>query len=98
MHYFYILFSQKDYKYYYGSTNNLKRRLDEHVNGKVTATKYRLPLRLIYYEAYENLRSARLREQQVKSSGSIRKQLHARLTLHDPDEGPARPPAGKPGQ
>jgi hypothetical protein len=53
---------------------------------------------LIYYEAYEHLQQARVREQQVKSSGSIRKQLHKRLTISIAEKGPARPPAGKPGQ
>ena len=96
MYYFYVLQSDLDSKYYYGSTTNLKRREAEHRNGKVSATNYRRPIRLVYYEAYENLRQARFREQQVKSSGSVRLALHKRITL--PYEGPARPPAGKPGQ
>ena len=108
MFYFYILKSEKDQKYYYGSTINLKNRLLAHHKGEVEATKFRRPLRLVYYEAYEQLIQARFREKQVKFSGSIRKQLHSRLTLADkgparppsgkPSEGPARPPVRKPGQ
>ena len=95
MYYFYILISDKDQKFYYGSTSNLKRRVLEHSEGNVFSTKFRKPFRLIYYEAYEELQQARFREKQVKSSGSIRKLLHARLTKTFADKGPARPPAGK---
>ncbi len=98
MYYFYVLKSEKDFKYYYGSTSDLKRRLREHINGKVPATSYRRPLSLTYYEAYQHLHQARLREQQVKTSGSVRKQLQKRIELPDSSVGPARPPAGKPGQ
>lgn len=79
MYYFYILFSEKDKKYYYGSTTNLKRRVAEHTKGQVIATKYRNPLRLVYFEAYQNLQLARQREQQVKLSGAIRANLHKRI-------------------
>jgi putative endonuclease len=79
MYYFYVLQSELDNKFYYGSTNDLKRRLLEHQNKEVTATKYRNPLKLIYYEAYLTLEQARHREQQVKRSGSIRKALLARI-------------------
>lgn len=95
MFYFYVLQSESDYKYYYGSTKNLKRRFDEHQHGLVESTSYRLPVNLIYYEAYRTIDKARLRERQVKASGSVRKALHARIESH---EGPARPPTGKPGQ
>lgn len=97
MYYFYVLKSEKDLKYYYGSTTDLKNRFNDHNQGKVLSTKFRRPLRVIYFEAYETISQARQREQQVKYSGSIRKQLHNRLTIK-PDEGPARPPEGKPGQ
>jgi len=79
MNYFYVLYSEKDKKYYYGSTTDLKKRVAEHNEGKVTSTEYRRPLELVYYEAYESLDSARLRERQVKSSGSIRATLHKRI-------------------
>jgi putative endonuclease len=80
MYYFYVLQSQKDNQYYYGSTTDLKRRVKEHNSGDVTATKYRQPLRLVYYEAYEELQFARLREKQVKKSSSIRTALNKRIT------------------
>lgn len=96
MYYFYVLKSELDSKYYYGSTTDLKRRVAEHRAGKVAPTSYRVPLRLVYYEAYEILQQARFREQQVKASGSVRVALQKRITRSY--EGPARPPVGKPGQ
>lgn len=97
MYYFYIHLSSKDEKYYYGSTKDLNQRLHAHVSGEVHATKYRRPLKLVYYEAYEEMRLARLRERQVKESGSVRSALHKRF-IPSSSEGPARPPVGKPGQ
>jgi putative endonuclease len=51
MNYTYILKSEKDRKLYVGWTNDLKKRILEHNSGKVTATQYRRPLELVYYEA-----------------------------------------------
>jgi putative endonuclease len=96
MFYFYVLKSSKDEKYYYGSTQDLKRRLREHNDKTVESTKNRLPLILVYYEAYLSIQSARLREKQVKASGSIRKVLNKRISQDD--SGPARPSCGQPGQ
>ncbi len=79
MYYFYILHSCADNKFYYGSTSNLKRRLKEHQDGKVASTKSRLPIELIYYEAYRELGLARKRESQVKKSGNARKVLFTRI-------------------
>jgi len=79
MFYFYILQSEKDGSYYHGSTQNLKSRLIEHRTGKVLSTKYKLPVELVYYEAYRTLKAARLREQQVKASGSNRANIHKRI-------------------
>jgi len=53
-YYVYILRSEKDGQLYIGKTNDLKRRINEHRRGKVTSTKGRLPLQLVYYEAYTN--------------------------------------------
>ncbi|MBW3568676.1 GIY-YIG nuclease family protein [Candidatus Parcubacteria bacterium] len=79
MYYFYILVSGEDGRHYYGSTSNLKKRFTDHNNGKVTSTKFRRPLRLIYYKAYEGLQNARFRKKQVKRSSAIRANLHKRI-------------------
>lgn len=65
---------------YYGSTNNLERRLNEHTAGKVESTKYRLPLKLIYYEVYTNEKDARAREKYLKSGGRAKTNLKIQLT------------------
>ena len=66
MFYVYILFSEKDKQLYTGFTPNLKSRFKAHTNGYVKATKYRRPLKLIYYEAYDKELDARRREKYLK--------------------------------
>ncbi len=39
MYFTYILQSLKDNRYYYGHTNNLENRVDQHNKGKVKSTK-----------------------------------------------------------
>ena len=66
MAFFYILESKKNGRFYYGSTTDLKRRLEEHNRGKTKATRYLSPWKLLYYEEYSSLRQARQREHEVK--------------------------------
>jgi len=77
-YYVYILFSLKDRKLYIGFTENLIVRSKEHFTGKVRATKDRLPLILIYYEAFTNQKDAKVRERFLKS-GFGRSQLKKAL-------------------
>ncbi|MFH1867016.1 MAG: GIY-YIG nuclease family protein [Patescibacteria group bacterium] len=79
MFYFYLLRSNKDLKFYLGSTNDLKRRLNEHNIGKVFSTKLRKPFELIYYEAYKNEKDARMREHNLKLRANALNQLKRRL-------------------
>lgn len=79
MFYTYVLKSQKDGKMYIGSTNDLKRRLLEHNNGKSFSTKNRRPLILIYYEAYYSLSDARTRETKLKKFKNSYTELKKRL-------------------
>ena len=78
MYYVYLLLSENDGNFYTGSTNDLKRRLEEHNNGKVESTFKRRPLTLIYYEACINENDARMRERYLKS-GMGKKYLRNRL-------------------
>lgn len=71
-HYVYILLSLKDNKFYIGSTSNLKERFKQHTNGKAFATKNRLPLKLIFYEAYLNINDALRREKYFKTNSGKR--------------------------
>ncbi len=65
--YTYVLISQKDGKLYTGWTDNLKLRLEKHNKGLVQATKLRVPLELIYYEACLSKEKAISREKQLKT-------------------------------
>jgi putative endonuclease len=78
MYYTYVLKSEKDDKYYVGSTSNLKERLKLHNNGNVKSTKCRRPLSLIYYEACLSKTKAIRREDYFKT-GFGRKFLKGRI-------------------
>ena len=78
MYYVYILFSEKDKELYTGFSPDLKSRFKAHTNGFVKATKYRRPLKLIYYEAYESELDARRREKYLKG-GNGRGELKIQL-------------------
>ena len=67
MFFSYILLSEKDGKYYYGSTSNLENRLKTHNNGKVKSTKGRRPLRIHFFEKFTNRSDAVKREHFYKS-------------------------------
>ncbi len=67
MFYTYILKSVKDNNLYVGFTENLKNRFDEHISGRVDATKNRLPVKLIYYEACLSKEKAIEREKYFKT-------------------------------
>ena len=67
--YVYVLKSIKDGTYYYGSTNNIDKRLEEHNKGKMRYTKGRLPWKLHYFEQYPSRSEAMKREQFFKSIG-----------------------------
>ena len=60
---------------YYGSTNNLVRRLAEHRHGQVKSTKWRLPVELVYFETFETPDQARQREQSFKNGRTRRKTI-----------------------
>jgi len=79
MFYLYVLKSTKDSDLYIGSTNNLKRRFQEHQEGKSFSTQFRRPFELVYYEAYKNEKDARLREQTLKLRGNARRFLKERI-------------------
>ncbi len=79
MYYVYILQSTKDGKLYTGFTSDLKKRLKEHSSAGVKSTKHRLPLKLIYYEAYWNRADAESREKFLKS-GSGKRYIKKQLT------------------
>jgi len=67
MQYVYVLQSKVDKDFYIGCTHDLKKRLILHNAKKVSSTRKRVPLSLIYYETYINPKDAFNREQYLKS-------------------------------
>ncbi len=64
----YVLESLKAGDRYTGFTNDLKRRLKEHQNGKSFSTKFRLPFKLIYFEGCLSVEDAQRRERYLKTT------------------------------
>jgi len=77
--YTYILKSEKDKKFYVGSTNNLRRRFREYNVGKVPAAKKRTPLKLVYYEFCIDKTDVRKRERYLKTSCWGKRYIKSRL-------------------
>ena len=77
MFYTYVL-KCADGNWYVGSAVDLRKRINEHRQGRVPATAYRLPVTLEYYEACRSESRARLREKQLKT-GFGRAYLKRRL-------------------
>lgn len=68
MYYYVYILECGDGFWYTGYTKNLKKRLEEHQNGKVLSTKKRLPVRLIYFESCLNQQDATKREKYLKTT------------------------------
>ena len=63
----YILKSEKDNRFYIGSSSDVDARLRFHNAGLQRSTKYRIPFKLIYSELLPNKAEALKREKQIKS-------------------------------
>ncbi|MFC1594135.1 GIY-YIG nuclease family protein [Candidatus Omnitrophota bacterium] len=79
MFYIYVLRSKKDNDLYIGYTKNVQRRIKDHNNGWVYATKLRKPFELIYLEGYKAELDARRRERNLKLRSRALAQLKKRL-------------------
>ncbi|MFH1656969.1 MAG: GIY-YIG nuclease family protein [bacterium] len=67
MFYLYILKSQLNLSFYIGSCHDIKKRIKLHNQGLVKSTKRYIPWNIIYIESYNDLKSAKKRELQIKS-------------------------------
>lgn len=61
----YILLTRNN-RYYIGSTQDLARRLHEHEQGESKATKYILPIKLVFSQEFKSLKLARRIEYKLK--------------------------------
>ena len=65
-------------EYYVGSTNDLKRRMEEHTTGREISTKWRLPVTLEAYIAVKSEQTAHHLEKYLKTSSgkaTLRKRI-----------------------
>jgi putative endonuclease len=67
MYYTYVLKSLRDGKLYIGWTVDLRNRINRHNRGEVESTKFRFPLKLVYYEACLSKAKAIAREKSLKT-------------------------------
>jgi putative endonuclease len=72
MCYLYILQSESSGRFYVGSTDDLERRMSEHLRGHTPSTCGRGPWKLVHKEEFETLLEARRRELQIKRWKSSR--------------------------
>jgi len=74
-YYIYIMTNKRDTVFYTGVTNNLMRRVYEHKMKMIEGftKKYKIT-KLVYYEIFENIEDAILREKQIKG-GSRKKKI-----------------------
>ena len=67
-YYVYILRNLTKNFVYIGYSEDLKQRLISHNKGENKSTKPYIPLELIHYEAYKNIKDAKRRELYLKSN------------------------------
>ncbi len=79
MFFVYVLKSLKDGTTYIGSTEDLEKRLKEHNQGKTKSIKHKLPVEVVYYEAYGSKTLARKREIELKKNSFAKEQLFKRI-------------------
>ena len=70
MCYVYILCNEQTDRYYIGSTNNLVKRLKQHLNGNTRTTRVLGTNKIVYEEKFDTILEARNREKKLKSSKS----------------------------
>jgi putative endonuclease len=64
----YVLFSLKDQKLYIGYSSDVFQRVEQHNAGENVSTKFRRPLKLIYYESHLFKEDAIRREKYFKTT------------------------------
>ena len=79
MFYVYVIYSNKLGKYYIGQTNDLKRRIAEHIAGKSTYTSRANDWVMVYYEAFRSRSLAMRREKRLKSRSKAFTELLRRI-------------------
>ena len=80
MWYVYLIQNSETKENYFGSTNDLDRRLSEHNSGSTPSTNRKSGnWELIYYEAFISKKLALRREDKLKSHGRAKQELMKRI-------------------
>ena len=79
MFFVYVLKSLKDQTTYIGSCEDSEKRVKEHNQGKTKSIKHKIPLELVYYEAYLTKTLARKREIHLKKNSASKEELFRRI-------------------
>ena len=66
MNYVYILQSEKNGRFYVGSTTDFNKRMIEHQEGLVLSTKAYRPWKVVFRQEFENYSGARKAELKIK--------------------------------
>ena len=79
IYYTYILQSQKNLRFYFGQTQNINTRLENHNKGRSKYTAKYTPWNLVWFKTFETRKEAFALEQQLKKMKS-RKKIIAHIT------------------
>jgi putative endonuclease len=72
MFFTYILQSKKTKRYYIGSTDDLKNRLEEHNSGETVSIRRGIPWKIVHTEQFNTRSEAIRKEKQIKARGTQR--------------------------
>ncbi len=67
MAFVYVLQSERNGRFYIGSTNNLEERYIEHNSGQSPYTRNNRPYKVVFFQEYKSLEEARKIEFKLKS-------------------------------
>lgn len=62
--------------YYTGITKDIVKRMQQHANGESKSTKYKRPLKLIYFVKMRDYKEARWLEVKIKNTGAKKYLCH----------------------
>ncbi len=79
MYFVYIIQSELTRDLYFGYTNDLDRRIQQHNDGENASTKFGIPWQIIYCEGYRSEKDARVREKKLKHYGNARTYIKSRI-------------------
>ncbi len=78
-YYVYVLLSVSHGTTYIGYTSDLQQRIKEHNAGKTKSIKHKLPVKMVYCEAYMSKTLAISREIHLKKNSAAKKELFERI-------------------